>query len=183
MEVEYFIGVVPPKDYLNTIETFQCKWIEQSGVEPHITLKAQGGLTADKGWIPKVEKVCGSFAPFHVSLEKPTYFGDNILFLQVKSTGLQKLHQQLVQEISPSEDLIKKYYELEAFIPHLTLGKEQYGGNISSGLAKKELKEMERLADKELAPYPEFEVNFVRIYELNTEKQRYERYSDIPLDS
>jgi hypothetical protein len=35
-----------------------------------------------------------------------------------------------VQEISPSEDLIKQYFELDDFVPHLTLGKEQDGGNI-----------------------------------------------------
>ncbi|WP_371932718.1 2'-5' RNA ligase family protein [Bacillus carboniphilus] len=84
-----------------------------------------------------------------MSLNKPKYFGDNILYLSVNSNNLPKLHQEIVQEISPSEDLIKQYFELDAFIPHLTLGIEQYGGNISTGLSKKELKEMERLADKE----------------------------------
>jgi hypothetical protein len=36
-----------------------------------------------------------------------------------------------VQQISPSEDLIKQFFELDDFVPHLTLGKEQDGGNIS----------------------------------------------------
>ncbi|TYS16656.1 2'-5' RNA ligase family protein [Rossellomorea vietnamensis] len=183
MKVEYFIGIVPPEEYLERIEHFQSKWIKQSGVEPHITLKAQGGLTPDKKWIDKVQKVCETFKPFQVSLDKPKYFGDNILYLSVNSNNLPKLHQEIVQEISPSEDLIKQYYELDAFVPHLTLGKEQYGGNISTGLSKKELKEMERLAGKELTPYPHFEVNFIRVYELNIEKQRYEKYSDISLNN
>jgi len=63
------------------------------------------------------------------------------------------------------------------------LGKEQYGGDISTGLSKKELKDMEQLADKELIPYPVFEVNFIRIYKLNIEKQRYEKYLDISLNN
>lgn len=183
MEVEYFIGIVPPKEYLERIEHFQSKWINHLGVEAHITLKAQGGLTPDEKWIDKVQKVCEKFKPFQVSLEKPKYFGDNILYLSVNSNNLHKLHQKIVQAISPSEDLLKQYFELDAFVPHLTLGKEQYGGNISTGLSKKELKEMERLADRELTPYPDFEVNFIRIYELNIEKQRYEKYLDISLSN
>lgn len=183
MKVEYFIGIVPPKEYLERIVHFQSNWIKQSGVEPHITLKAQGGLTPDKKWIEKVQKVCDTFKPFQVSLDKPKFFGENILYLSVNSSYLHKLHLEIVQEISPSEDLIKQYFELEAFVPHLTLGKEQYGGNISAGLSKKELIEMEKLAIKELTPYPDFEVNFIRVYELNIEKQRYEKYLDISLSN
>jgi 2'-5' RNA ligase len=181
MKVEYFIGIVPPEEYLEQIEHFQSKWINQLGVEPHITLKAQGGLTPDKKWIDKVQKVCENFKPFQMSLDKLNYFGDNILYLSVNSNNLHKLHQKIVHEISPSEDLIIQYFELDAFVPHLTLGKEQYGGNIPTGLSKKELKEMERLAERELTPYPDFEVNFIRVYELNIEKQIYEKYLDISL--
>jgi len=182
IKVEYFIGIVPPQEYLERIEHFQRRWVNYLGVEPHITLKAQGGLTPDKRWVDKVKKVCQYFKPFQVSLDKPMYFGDNILYLSVKSNDLHDLHQKIVQEISPSEDLIKQYFELDAFVPHLTLGKEQYGGNISTRLSKKELKNMEELAGKELTPYPVFEVNYIRIYELNMEKQRYEQYLDISLN-
>lgn len=181
MNAEYFIGIVPPEEYLTRVVQFQRKWIRELGVEPHITLKAQGGLTPDKTWINKVQRVCENFKPFQVSLGKPMYFGDNILYLSIHSNVLHQLHHKIVQEISPSEELIKQYFELDAFVPHLTLGKEQYGGNISTGLSKKELHEMESLADIELSPYPEFEVNFIRVYELNHEKQRYEKYLDITL--
>ncbi|PHF35220.1 2'-5' RNA ligase [Bacillus pseudomycoides] len=183
MQVEYFIGIVPPKEYLERIEHFQSRWVNYLGVEPHITLKAQSGLTPDKKWIDKVQKVCRNFKPFQVSLDKPMYFGDNILYLSVNSNDLHDLHQKIVQEISPSEELIKRYFELDAFVPHLTLGKEQYSGNISTELSKKELKGMEELVDKELTPYPNFEVNFIRIYELNIEKQRYDKYLDISLSN
>jgi 2'-5' RNA ligase len=183
MKFEYFIGIVPPEEYLEQIEHFQRRWVNHLGVEPHITLKAQGGLTPDKKWIDKVQKVCEKFQPFQVSLDKPMYFEDNILYLSVNSKELHNLHQKIVQEISPSDDLIKKYFELDDFVPHLTLGKEHYGVNISSGLSKQELKDMEKLAEKELTPFPDFQVNFIRIYELNIEKLRYDRYLDIPLSS
>lgn len=42
---------------------------------------------------------------------------------------------------------------------------------------------MEQLANTELTPYANFEVNFIRVYELNTKKQRYEKYLDIPLSN
>jgi 2'-5' RNA ligase len=137
---EYFIGIVPPDEYMKLIEEFQCKWMNFIGVEPHITLKAQGGLTPDIAWINKVEKVCEHFNPFQISLGKPMYFGDNILFLSATSNELYLLHQEIVREISPSDDLIKKYFELDDFVPHLTLGKEQYG------LFKQELIDMEKSA-------------------------------------
>ena len=71
MNKEYFIGIVPPKEYLKRIELFQTKWMNHLGVEPHITLKAQGGLTPDRKWIDAVEKVCDQFKPFQISLGKP----------------------------------------------------------------------------------------------------------------
>ena len=175
MDKEYFIGIVPPKEYLDRIEQLQRKWMKHLGVEPHITLKAQGGLTLDKKWIDKVKKVCENFESFQMSLDKPMYFGDFILYLSVNSNNLLDLHQKIVQEISPSDDQIKKYFELDDFVPHLTLGKVQHGLSIQ------ELRDMEKLAEKELTPYPNFEVNFIRIYELSIEKQRYDKYLDIPL--
>ncbi|MGD6831229.1 2'-5' RNA ligase family protein [Sutcliffiella halmapala] len=181
MDLKYFIGIVPPEECLKQIEQFQKRWVHHLGVEPHITLKAQGGLTSDKKWIDKVQKVCENFQPFKVSLDKPRYFGDNILYLSVNSNELVNLHYKIVQVISPSNDLIKQYFELDNFVPHLTLGKEQYGGNISSGLTKQALKEMEKIAEKELMPYPNFDVNFIRIYEFNVEKKRYEKYLDVSL--
>lgn len=178
---EYFIGIVPPEEYMERIEHFQRKWMNLLGVEPHITLKSQGGLTPDKEWIDKIKEVCENFKSFHLSLDKPMYFGNTILYLSVNSNDLHNLHREIVREISPSDDLIPQYFELDDFIPHLTLGKEAYGGSISTGMSKQELNDMEKLVEKELTPYPTFEVTFIRIYELNNEVQRYEKYLDIPL--
>lgn len=175
MKKDYFIGIVPPEEYMERIVNFQRKWMGHLSAEPHITLKAQGGLTPDKKWIDKVEKVCEKVKPFRMSLGKPMYFGNNILYLSVNSHGLYKLHQTIVRELSPSDDLIKQYFERDDFVPHLTLGKEQYG------VSKHELKDMEKSTGKELTPYPDFEVKFIRIYERNIDRQRYDRYLDLPL--
>ena len=164
MKKEYFIGIVPPEEYMERIEHFQRKWMNHLGVEPHITIKAQWGLALDKEWIDKVKEVCENFKAFQLSLDKPLYFGDNILYLIVNSN-----------------DLIKKYFELDDFVPHLTLGKEQYGGNVSTGMTKQELKYMENFVEKEFTPYPSFEVTYIRISELNREKQRYEKSLNVSL--
>lgn len=177
MKPEYFIGIVPPQEYLERIERFQRKWLDSLGVEPHITLKAQGGLTPDKYWIEQVAKACLTIKPFQIRLGNPTYFGENILYLSVESNHLHLVHQKIVNEISPSDELINKYFELDDFVGHLTLAKEQYG------LSKQDLKDMEELVAIELTPYPTFDVHFIRIYELDIENQRYEKYLDIPLNN
>lgn len=175
MPNQYFIGITPPHDYLTKVEHFQRKWINFLGVEPHITLKAQGGLTSDKKWIEKVENVCKRIQPFMLTLSKPHYFGANILYLSVTCDQLFPLHEAIVKAISPPEELIKHYFELDDYVGHLTLGKEQYG------ISKSALKDMELLAEKELSPYPTFKVKSIRIYELKLNSKRYEPYVDLPL--
>jgi hypothetical protein len=56
----------------------------------------------------------------------------------------------------------------------MTLGKTDYG------LSKKELKEMGKSAEKELNPFPTFDVKFVRVYQ-EIEPNKYIKYLDIPL--
>ncbi|MGP4060650.1 hypothetical protein [Halobacillus sp. H74] len=84
------------------------------------------------------------------------------------------LHEKIVREISPSKELIEKYFELDDFVPHMTLGKTTYG------LTKQELNDMAGQAEKELAPFPSFEVDFIRIY-LEEKTNKYRRYLDVPL--
>ncbi|MDO6654592.1 2'-5' RNA ligase family protein [Anaerobacillus sp. 1_MG-2023] len=175
MPNQYFIGITPPPDYLAKVEHFQRKWINFLGVEPHITLKAQGGLSPDKKWIEKVENVCKKIHPFTLTVAEPHYFGDNILYLSVTCDQLFPLHEAIVKAISPPEELIKHYFELDDYVGHLTLGKEQYG------ISKSDLKDIELLAKQELTPYPTFKVESIRIYELKPSNKRYEPYLDLPL--
>lgn len=80
--MHFFIGIVPSNDYKMKIIKFQQKWKDNTiieTVEPHITLKAQGGLTPDKKWLGKVKEICDGFQPFPVSLDEPMFFGEDIL--------------------------------------------------------------------------------------------------------
>ena len=151
------------------------------GEEPHITLKAQGGLSLDRKWLDGVKGVASRFRPFSSSLGEPAYFGETILYLTVHSPDLFDLHREVVQAVSPSQEEIRQYFELEAFVPHLTLEKELYPSSIREGVDKPELEVMEQQAKRELVPYPRFDVTSIRVYELNTEKKQYEPLIDLPL--
>lgn len=175
--MQFFIGIVPPEEYKHSIMKFQQKWKNHritNAVEPHLTLKAQGGLAPDKKWIDEIKKVCKTFPSFSVTISKPEFFGEDILYLSVKSPELLKLHETIIHVVSPSEELIKKYYELKDFIPHITLGKVYYG------LSKNDLIEMKALAEKELSPYPTFKVSVVRIY-AEVSPGKYKKYMDLQL--
>ncbi|WP_198162634.1 2'-5' RNA ligase family protein [Halobacillus mangrovi] len=176
--MQYFIGIVPSKEYIRKVREFRQQWSRHSineVVEPHITLKAQGGLTEDRRWLKKVREICDDFEPFHLSLDQPRFFGDDILYLSVKSQPLYLLHERMVREISPTDEIIKSYFELDDFVPHLTLGKTTYG------LTKLELQDMAKLAENELTPFPTFEVRFVRVYQ-EVEENQYRKYMDITLN-
>ncbi|MFB4166959.1 2'-5' RNA ligase family protein [Virgibacillus sp. JSM 102003] len=176
--MQFFIGIVPSDEYKMKLIDFQQKWKNNritDVVEPHITLKAQGGLTSDEKWLQKVKEVCYNFQPFEITIDKPMFFGDEILYLSATSSELYKLHNSIVREISPSSDSIKKYFELKDFVPHMTLGKTNHG------LSQKELRKMKRTAETELTPFPTFEVRFVRVYQ-EIEPNRYIKYLDIPLN-
>lgn len=176
--MQYFIGIVPSDEYKMKLIDFQHKWknnLITNVVEPHITLKAQGGLTPDEEWLSRVRKVCNNFQPFQITLDKPMFFGEDILYLSANSHELYKLHKAIVREISPSNELIKQYFELDDFVPHMTLGKANYG------LSKIDLIDMKVLAEKELSPFPTFDVKFVRVYQ-ESETNKYKKYIDISLN-
>lgn len=175
MTTHYFIGIVPPEKELEKIEEFRAGWLKMMTSESHVTLKAQPGLTSDERWIDQVKDLCRTVQPFSVSLGPPSFFNEDILYLSVQSEPLVSLHKQLVHLLTPSQALSNQYFELDDFVPHLTLAKQQYG------FSKKELTEMEKAAKKSLTPYPTFQATFIRIYRLAQGQQRYERYVDIKL--
>lgn len=178
-EEMYFIGIVPPDGYSQRVQAFQKKWMDRLGVEPHITLKAQGGLTEDKSWLKRVQDVSAQFEPFIVSLGSPRYFGGTILYLRVDSDPIYRLHQDIVETVGSTAEQVKQYFELDQYVPHLTLAKVAYGGNVSSGLTQEQLNEMEKAAEFELTPYPTFTVEFIRVYELR--EGSYVPLIDLPL--
>lgn len=175
--MQYFIGVVPSNEYQERIKKFQQQWEKNKlpkVVEPHITVKAQGGLTPDKMWLRELEKVCRDMSPFKIRLNKPAFFGDHVLFLRVESDHVYELHRKIVQSIAPGQEMIKRYMELDDYVPHLTIGQTYWG------LSSQELIDMSKKIEGALSPYPSFEVEFVRVYN-EIEPNTYRKYLDVPL--
>jgi len=175
--MQYFIGIVPPDADKERIDRFRNRWASNrigEVVEPHITVKAQGGLTEDLAWLDRVREVCSSFRRFQLSLAEPETFGDAVVFLSVRSDEIYELHRRLVEAVSPSPELIKRYFEGEYYHPHLTLGQTHFG------MSGPEILEMKREARSALAPWPVFPVSFVRVYR-EIEPDKYAPFEDIRL--
>ncbi|GGG15492.1 hypothetical protein GCM10010912_69940 [Paenibacillus albidus] len=175
--MQYFIGITPPEDYKDKIVVFRDRWSSNrlnDVVEPHITVKAQGGLTLDLHWLESVRQTCSLIQNFQLSLSEPRSFGSAVTFLSVETSSVIDLHRRLVSAISPSKEQIDRYFELDKYHPHLTLGQTYWGLNET------EIEEMNLLAIKELAPFPTFNVNYVRVYK-EIEPNKYVPFEDILL--
>ncbi|ETT63052.1 hypothetical protein C173_22192 [Paenibacillus sp. FSL R7-277] len=175
--MQYFIGIVPPQKFTVRIIQFQNRWSNnrlQQVVEPHITVKAQGGLYPDLEWLQYVKKVCSSCSPFELSLTAPICIGDSVIGLGVRSQHLSELHTRIVKAVSPPPELIARYFELDSYLPHLTLGQTWWGLNAA------ELVEMQELARTELTPFPTWTATHLRVY-TEIQPDRYVPYEDIAL--
>jgi hypothetical protein len=79
-----------------------------------------------------------------------------------------------VDTIAPSPELIKRYLELDRFHPHLTLGQTYWG------MKEPEIEEMKLAARNALAPFPAFDVTYIRVYK-EIEPNKYVPFEDIQL--
>lgn len=177
--MQYFIGIVPDDPFYHQLENLRTKWRKNrisEVVEPHITLKAQGGLTPEREWLEEIRRVCSETKPFTIELGRPRFFGEDILYLSAFSPCIYPLHQKLVEAAAPSASMIKKYFELDQFVPHLTMGKATFG------LSNQELREMADQAEKVFIPYPKWEVTYVRVYQ-EIEPMKYVKFEDISLNN
>src|ERR1017187_6270129 len=100
----FFIGVTPPEDIQRRIVRFQTAFACKLIVEPHITIKAQSGLTADRAWLKPVENLLRQQTPFRVALTGlltvPKWFWDEALLLGVQSPGIHKIHDDFLRLIN-----------------------------------------------------------------------------------
>ncbi|GFN33535.1 2'-5' RNA ligase family protein [Paenibacillus xylaniclasticus] len=175
--MKFFVGILPPEDYLHRITAFQRQWPHHllPDVEPHIIVKSQGGLTPDNNnWLNEVKAVCKSFSVFRAALHSPARLGEEKLVLNVDSTHLKDLHRKIVRAVGSSAELIQQYSELDKYHAHLTLGHTLWG------MTREDLEDMYSKVERELSPYPAFEVEFVRVYQ-EVEPDKYRKYVDIPL--
>ena len=175
--MQYFVGIVPPKDYKERIVEFQKRWQSNRTwevAEPHITVKAQSGLGDDLRWLESIKRTCASFPRFTVSIDQPETFGEAVAYLSVESSEIHDFHERLVEAVSPPPEVMKQYMEMERFIPHLTLGQTHWG------MSSEEISEMRAFASMTLFPFPTFSVDFIRVFQ-EIEKNTYIPFKDIVL--
>lgn len=163
VSVEYFIAIVPPKKYAEKIKEFQKRWSGNTlpdFVEPHVTVKSQAGLNEDECWIDSIKTICSTFPMFNLSIRGVKSFGNSVVYLGVDSHRINELHRRIVGAIHPDPEISKRYYELDLYEPHLTLGSKEYG------MSEIELSEMMNLANKCFPDFQPFIVKSLNVYKL-----------------
>ena len=108
-----------------------------------------------------------------MSLKGVKSFGKSVVYLGVESDRIQVLHRKIVEAISPNPENSRRYYELDLYEPHLTLGSKEFG------MSEVELSEMKKLANNCLNDFKPLIVHSVGIYKLFGNK--YYKIHDIDL--
>lgn len=175
--MQFFIGITLPEAMREKIISLQRSFAGNGvpdGVEPHVTVKSQGGLTEDKVWLSKIESAMKNCSSFQISFEGVGNFAENVIFLKPAfSEDLVNLHKTLFDAVGSYEDPTNRYFENDRYHPHLTLG------GMNWGLTKEEAIEMKRKAQQELGNLPAFEVSSIRIYQENVENKSWDKMLDI----
>lgn len=171
------MGIIPSNDYKEKVLAFQKKWSENrlpERIEPHITVKAPFDPPKDEKWIKAVEEVCRITPAFSVSLGIPSFFGERVVFLSVKSEGLYQFHQKVIAAFTEATGYRLSHSEGKSFTSHLTLG------NIRHGLTPPQIREMAELAAEELSPFPVFDVQFLRVFQKENQWTPWQTMLDLP---
>lgn len=178
--MRYLIGVVPPEEIMEKITNFQKSFPMNRVpffIEPHITVKAQGGLTEDLAWLGGVESAIAEFSPLTIRFDGIGQFGQNVLFRRVVSDNIAALRDVLISVVNPNPEEREKYFEDVSYEPHLTLGQ------IELGMTVEEIARMKPLAEREFSSPEDFTTGFLRIYSQEQPGQSYKKFSDIKFKS
>lgn len=160
--MKLFIGIVPPEEYKSKVLKFQKQWPDNrlpDRIEPHITVKAPFDPPKNNQWLEEIRQLCLHTPPFSLSLGNPSFFGERVVYLTVKSEELSRFHQEVIRVFTEATGYRVSQSEGKTYTPHLTLG------NTRHGLTSMEIKEMGEQAAEHLSPYPHFQVDFLRVYE------------------
>lgn len=158
--MEYGIAIIPPSHISSKISSIQ-NLFGNNGIEPHITVKAQGGLSPDLNWLKEIRKIALGFQSFKVTLSQAETFGNDVVYISVVSPELIKLHKEIITNLSLPTHITEQYYEGDQFTPHLTLGM------VRTGFDCNDFPEMKNMADKFAKDGVSFTADFLRVYQLD----------------
>jgi len=171
--MKFFIGIVPPAEIYNTVAEIQKKFGDNR-LEPHITLRPPVTVIEETGWLKEIEKVCAGFSPFNIHLPSTGFFDKRVLFIDVVSDDLSRLHYSIVEAIKRYEQPEGNNGHEKKYRPHLTLGRSW------CGFSMQDFKEMKKLADDFLSLHSvSFSANTVRVYHKPSGAGRYAVREDV----
>jgi len=174
--MKFFIGIPAPDALCEQIARFQARFEQVQLAEPHISVKAQGGLAENEDWLPLIERSASGISPFMIYFAGVATFGDRVLFLKpAQSPNLRQFHQAVLCAINPSPELIARYHEGDHYDPHLTLA------TADAGMDRARLASMKEEAEIEFSDTASFTVSAIRVYRQLDPAGRYQNYRDISL--
>ncbi len=171
--VSCFIGIVPPPGISEAISHFAGAFGCRPGWPPHITVKAQPGLTCDLGWLESVQEACRTHAVIAAKLGGPIMLGESVLCLHVQSPTIEAVHRTILNTINPSPEERARFFEGDLYFPHLTLAMR---GEAIDGA---KLRAMQQQAAG-LGPFPCFAASELVVFCIDSQGT-YQRVAGIQL--
>lgn len=172
--MQYFMAIPAPDKISEIVRSARTSLgLTQLVAEPHITVKAQGGLAENTLWMNKIKAVVESTSPIRVKTRGVSSFGDKVAFIDIESPELLKLHERLVEAVNPDTSTRTKYFERTGeFHLHITFATEKIPE--ATQLIEKELMDMEPFI---------FTATYVRIFRQEKEGLLYQKFLDITFGS
>jgi 2'-5' RNA ligase len=121
----YFIGIALPEAISETLSQFQkSHYMLRSMMKPlipHITLLHPDVLMTISPifMLPVTKDIGRDFLPMNITLGKINTFNDRVLHIEIESTEVTSIQQQLVDAL-PGK-LKSQYYVGRNFTPHITI--------------------------------------------------------------
>ncbi|MCX6754890.1 MAG: GrpB family protein [Candidatus Nomurabacteria bacterium] len=143
--------------------------------EPHITIKAPGGLLPNELWIANFEEIIKNYKSFRLSFKNIGVFNNSVLYLESDSKILIDMHNKLINKLNCSPELKSRYFEGSQYIPHTTL--IQFKKGFYSDIIKKDI-ESELLKIKNT----KMEVKEIFIYKQSKPEDTFIQYKTIKLN-
>jgi 2'-5' RNA ligase len=121
-----FLAIVPPREIADVIQDLQRRIGVDTSVLPHVTVKAQPGLSLDGSWRHAVADALARRGRAHLSFTAVDWFGSGIVYLAV-SDAATELHWTILHAVESVVRGDRFEYDGDAYVPHLTLGAEFAG--------------------------------------------------------
>jgi len=124
--------ITPPQDQIERIRTLQVECGVSTDVVPHVTVKAQPGLTDRSRWVQPLRERLRRHRPFALRFIGVGQFGEEIVYLGVGGNGIRRLHNTILDVLDRLGVEERFEYDGESYEPHLTLAASFAGADATA---------------------------------------------------